>query len=303
MNLPISLNEWREGGEHFNYRGHEIFFRRGGDWSDPRKPVLLLVHGFPTASYDWIHQWEVLSEQFRLATLDLIGFGFSAKPADYDYSIMDQADLIESFLDRLGVALYHVLAHDYGDTVAQELLARCIERAAADTPCASILSVCFLNGGLFPEQHRATFTQRLLNGPFGPLVSRLMTRNRFEAGFCEVFGPDTKPDKAELDDFWSLVDANGGMRPIGHKLISYIGERRANRDRWVGALQISPVPLRVIDGALDPVSGAHMVAHYRKLVPDPDTVLLGHVGHYPQWEAPKEVLDAFMKFQSDIVNV
>ena len=60
--------------------------------------------------------------------------------------------------------------------------------------------------------------------------------------------------------------------------------------------------MRVIDGALDPVSGAHMVEHYQNLVPNPDTVLIGHVGHYPQWEAPGEVLDAFMKFQSDLVN-
>lgn len=302
MTLPISLNEWREGGEHFNYRGHEIFFRRGGAWDDPRKPVLLLIHGFPTASYDWIHQWHRLSAGYRLATLDLIGFGFSDKPADYDYSIVDQADLIETFLDRLGIARFHILAHDYGDTVAQELLARCIARTGADSPCAQILSVCFLNGGLFPEQHRATVTQRLLNSFAGPLVSGLMTRKRFEKGFSEVFGPETKPAREDLDAFWALVDAKGGMKPIGHKLIGYIGERRENRERWVGALQANAVPMRVIDGALDPVSGAHMVEHYRKLVPEPDTVLIEQVGHYPQWEAPAEVLDAFEKFQSDLVN-
>ena len=43
-------------------------------------------------------------------------------------------------------------------------------------------------------------------------------------------------------------------------------DRITHRERWVGALQNSPVPLKVIDGALDPVSGMHMAEHYQKLV-------------------------------------
>jgi len=296
--IPVPLETWREAGSYFGYRGHQIFHRTGGDWSDASRPVLLLIHGFPTASWDWAHQWEALCERFRVAALDMIGFGFSDKPADYEYSIQDQADLHLTYLDRLGAGSCHILAHDYGDTVAQELLARHIDCQESGCPGAQILSICFLNGGLFPEQHRATFTQRLLHSPAGPLVSRLMTRKRFEKGFCEVFGPDTRPGAGELDDFWTLVNANGGMTRIGHKLIRYIAERRATRERWVGALQNSPVPLRVIDGALDPVSGRHMVEHYRKLIPDPDTVLIETAGHYPQLEAPRAVLDAFLDFHS-----
>jgi pimeloyl-ACP methyl ester carboxylesterase len=301
MNLPISLEAWRAAGSSFDYRGHEIFVRTGGDWGS-HAPVLVLIHGFPTASWDWLHQWDALCERYRVAALDMIGFGFSDKPRDYVYSIMDQADLFEVWLDSLGVTEAHILAHDYGDTVAQELLARHIERATDGSAGLKLQSVCFLNGGLFPEQHRATFTQRLLHSPLGGLVSSMMTRARFEKGISEVFGPNTQPSQEEFDAFWTLVTEKGGMPAIGHKLIRYIAERRANRDRWVGALVDSPVPLRVIDGGLDPVSGAHMVAHYETLIPNPDTVLLDHVGHWPQLEAPREVLDAFLDFQSRIVK-
>jgi pimeloyl-ACP methyl ester carboxylesterase len=301
MSLPISLEAWRAAGSSFDYRGHEIFVRTGGDWSSDA-PVLVLIHGFPTASWDWLHQWDALCARYRVATLDMIGFGFSDKPRDYAYSIMDQADLFEAWLDHLGVTDAHILAHDYGDTVAQELLARHIECAADGSAGLKLQSVCFLNGGLFPEQHRATFTQRLLHSPLGGVVSSMMTRSRFEKGLSEVFGPNTQPSQQEFDAFWTLVTEKGGMPAIGHKLIRYITERRANRDRWVGALVDSPVPLRVIDGGLDPVSGAHMAAHYEKLIPNPDTVLLDHVGHWPQLEAPREVLDAFLDFQSRIVK-
>jgi pimeloyl-ACP methyl ester carboxylesterase len=301
MTLPISLDDWHLAGSSFTYRGHEIFVQTGGDWASD-KPVLVLIHGFPTASWDWAHQWTALCERYRVATLDMIGFGFSDKPRDYAYAIMDQADLFEAWLSKLGVSQAHVLAHDYGDTVAQELLARHIEREAGGTPGLKLQSVCYLNGGLFPEQHRATFTQRLLHSPVGPLVSSLMTRTRFEKGLSEVFGPHTQPSREVVDGFWTLATQKGGMPAIGHKLIRYIAERRQNRDRWVGALINSPVPVRVIDGALDPVSGAHMVAHYKSLIPNPDTVLIEDVGHWPQLEAPERVLDAFLDFQSGIVN-
>ncbi len=301
MTLPISLDDWQAAASRFTYHGHEIFVRTGGNWRS-EAPVLVLIHGFPTASWDWAHQWEELCERYRVATLDMIGFGFSDKPRDYAYSIMDQADLFEAWLTHLKVSEAHILAHDYGDTVAQELLARHIERAADGGDGVALQSVCFLNGGLFPEQHRATFTQRLLHSPIGGLVSALMTRRRFEKGLSEVFGPYTRPSQEEIDGFWRLATEKGGMPAIGHKLIRYIAERRAHRDRWVGALIDSPIPLRVIDGGLDPVSGAHMVAHYRALIPDPDTVLLDHVGHWPQLEAPREVLDAFLDFQSGIVK-
>ena len=73
-------------------------------------------------------------------------------------------------------------------------------------------------------------------------------------------------------------------------------ERRRHRERWVGALQTTVVPLRVIDGLEDPVSGAHMVARYRELVPHPDVVELDGIGHYPQVEDPQGVVRAFLAF-------
>jgi pimeloyl-ACP methyl ester carboxylesterase len=61
-------------------------------------------------------------------------------------------------------------------------------------------------------------------------------------------------------------------------------------------MQTTRVPLRLVNGPDDPVSGAHMVARYRELIPAPDTVSLPGIGHYPQVEAPSAVLDAFLQF-------
>lgn len=296
----MSLREWQAAGQSFDWKGHKIFTIKAGDWSDTTKPVLCLIHGFPTASWDWANQWQALSERFRVAALDMIGFGFSEKPTGYAYSIMDQADLHEAWLATLGVEHYHILAHDYGDTVTQELLARHIDREHSGEAGLRIDSVIFLNGGLFPEQLRPTLNQHILNSPLGGLFARLMSRKRFGTGFNEVFGPDTKLGEAELDQYWSLLNTNGSIKTIGHRLIKYIGERSTHRARWVGALQTNSVPMRVIDGALDPVSGVHMVDHYKTLVANPDCIVLDDVGHYPQLEAPDQVLNAVLDFYSHL---
>ena len=284
---------WREAGRAHAHRGHETFYAERA--RDPRADTaLLLIHGFPTSSYDWHKVWDALGQRFgRVLAPDMMGFGYTAKPPDYAYSIMDQADLHEALLAHLGVKRVHLLAHDYGDTVAQELLARHLDRRGGGGP--EILSCVLLNGGLFPETHHARAIQKLLLTPLGPLLSALMSRRSFDRSFAAVFGANTQPTAQELSDFWALLERDGGKR-LMHKLIRYIPERRANRERWVGALQQTRVPLRVIDGADDPVSGAHMVARYRELVPKPDTVVLPGIGHYPQVEDPEGVLRAFFDF-------
>jgi pimeloyl-ACP methyl ester carboxylesterase len=290
----MTLDEWRAGGRTFDYRAHAIFHR-----DDGAGPALVCVHGFPTASFDWHRLWPRLTAGWRVIAPDMLGFGFSAKPRPYAYSILDQATLHEALLAHLGVERVVLLAHDYGDTVAQELLARCLDRQAAGTPGLAIRGVCFLNGGLFPEAHRARFIQKLLASPFGPLLSRLANEASFGKSFAAVFGARTQPSPAQLRDFWTLVRHGGGAR-IGHLLIRYIDERRRHRERWVGALRRATVPLRLIDGTDDPVSGRHMADRYREVVPAPDVVLLEGIGHYPQIEDPDAVWHAFAAFAATL---
>ena len=283
LSPPVSPAEWRRAGDHHDWRGHRIFHRVGGA-GEP----LLLIHGFPTSSWDWARLWAPLTARFRVLALDLIGFGFSAKPRRFAYSIVTQADLVEAFLAREGVARYRLVAHDYGVSVAQELLARHRDGRAVATPVA----VCLLNGGLFPESHRPLVTQRLLASPIGPLVARVSSYRTFAAAFRRIAG-DRPPDEAELRALWSILDEGDG-KAVLPALMGYIAERRRHRTRWVTALIEARVPVRLIDGLADPVSGAHLVARYRELVPSPDVVELPGVGHYPQLEAPAAVLAAIV---------
>ena len=284
--MSDSLEIWRRKGGSFSYQGNEIFVRSAGEKT---APVLLLIHGFPTASWDFAPLWEGLAIRWRVLALDMLGFGFTAKPQGYPYSIAHQADLIEAYLRAESVTEYHVLAHDYGDTVAQELLAR-------DTVQPRVRSVCLLNGGIFPEAHRPLVIQRLLSSRVGPVVARLSSRKTLAMSMQRIFASQRPPTQSELDAFWALVE-HGNGRAVLADVSRYRQERRRMRSRWVGVLQTTAVPLRLIVGTADPIAGAAMACRYRQLVPRPDVVELANVGHYPQIEAPEEVLRAYGDFR------
>ena len=284
--MDALLRQWQAAGRRFEYQGRAVFYRDEG-----QGPVLLCLHGYPTSSWDWHRIWPLLADRYRLIAADMLGFGFSDKPRDYDYSIAGQATLHEQLLASLGIGETHVLAHDYGDTVAQELLARHQGRLQSGAPGLRLRTVSLLNGGLFPETHRARQIQKLLRSPLAPLLLRLFDQRAFRRNMKALFGPATQPDDADLARFWALIEHNGGRANMG-RLLHYIGERKLHRERWVGALVGASVPLRLIAGMDDPVSGAHMVQRYRQLVPRADVVHLPGIGHYPQWEAAARVAES-----------
>lgn len=286
MALSETFTSWYQNGESFHFGDYPIFYKDEGAGD-----VLLCLHGFPTASWDWVHIWEQLTSHFRVIAPDMLGYGYSAKPRGHNYTIHEQADLHEALLTHLGIEKFHILAHDYGDTVTQELLAR-----HQENPTFDIQSVCLLNGGLFSETHRPRPIQQLLLLPIlGSLITLFYNRNSFGRQFSAIFGANSQPTENELDDFWQLIEKDSGQR-VMNKLIHFIPERTAYRERWVGALQNNTIPLKVINGVDDPVSGEHMVERYLELMPDANITRLEGIGHYPQVEAPEKTVDAYFEF-------
>lgn len=226
----------------------------------------------------------------------MLGFGLSDKPADHHYSLLEQADLLTDVLQLQDISNCHVLAHDYGNSVVQEMLYR-QQQGELDT---RLLSICWLNGGLFAESHRPLVAQRLLKSPLGPLFVRLMGKGAFSRSLKRIFGPDTAPESSAVDVLWWLLGYQQGRRVLP-RLLHYLDERRMYRDRWVRAMQHTDILLGFINGHHDPISGEHMLQRFQTLLPEAYTARLA-VGHYPQIEAPQQVLSAYQGFVSDIMS-
>ncbi|ATL66305.1 alpha/beta fold hydrolase [Nocardia terpenica] len=287
--MDAELEQWRSGGRYFDYLGFDVFFRVEGDG-----PVLLLIHGYPFNSWDWAPIWGALTRRFTVMAPDMLGMGFSDKPVAYEYTVLDHADMHEALLAHLGVQSCHIVAHDIGVSVAQEMLARHDSGGQSYGRCG-IESITWLNGGLFNEVYAPRLVQTLLSRtPLGALASRyqrvLMSRAVLARSIDEMFGAATKPSPRLVTQFDQILGFNDGKR-VSHKVGRFVNDRYVHRNRWVRAMRETTVPMRFIDGPADPNSGRHMADRYRQVIPDPDVVLLDDgIGHWPQIEAPEAVL-------------
>lgn len=281
--LTDRVLSWQARGEDAEFRGQRIHvFRQQG-----AGPLLLLLHGFPSSSYDWRL---LLGERPGLDVLafDFLGFGLSAKPREHDYSLFWQADLTEELVRRHGGGReVFVLAHDMGTSVANELMARDLE-GRLEMKVAGIL---LFNGSMVLEKASPTPAQKLLRSPLGPLVARLSSERFFRHQFGSVFSAAHPLSDEEAADQWSLVCHNGG-RALGHRLVSYMDQREEHAERWHGAIRDWPGDLRLAWGMLDPVATTDVLAALQELRPNVPVHELPELAHYPQLEDPHQLAEA-----------
>ncbi len=292
----LNSTEWLAKGKFFEFQKHQIFYINEG-----RGYHLILLHGFPTSSWDYSKIFAGLSRHFNTFAIDFLGFGYSSKPKNHQYSIAEQTDIVENFIVKNALKRVKFVFHDYAVSVGQEILARHFESADRKY---EIDGAVFLNGGLIPRLHRPTFTQKLLTYPIlGALLTKLMDQKKFEKAFSEVFGPNTKPNQKELNTLWKLILYPGKIK-LGHKLLHYIKDRKENQERWVGVLTKTDVPLLFINGGSDPVSGRHLIEEIEKMpIKNAKIIKWDEIGHYPQWENPEECFQEIYNFFKKLSTV
>lgn len=93
--------------------GVKIFYRQAGD---PEKPVLLLLHGFPSASHMFRDLIPLLADHFHLVAPDLPGFGQSDMPdrKTFAYTFDHIAHVIGRFTEVIGLKKFAIYVFDYG---------------------------------------------------------------------------------------------------------------------------------------------------------------------------------------------
>jgi len=110
--------------------GIPIFYREAGPAD---APVLLLLHGFPTSSFQYRELIPRLADNFRVIAPDFPGFGFTEVPAarNYKYTFDAMANTILAFTDTLRLARYALYIFDYGAPTGLRLAMAHPERVSA----------------------------------------------------------------------------------------------------------------------------------------------------------------------------
>jgi pimeloyl-ACP methyl ester carboxylesterase len=110
--------------------GVSVFYREAGA---PDAPVVLLLHGFPTSSFQYRELIPRLADRYRVIAPDLPGFGFTEVPAqrNYHYSFDALAKTIEAFTEALELKRYALYVFDYGAPTGFRLAMAHPERVTA----------------------------------------------------------------------------------------------------------------------------------------------------------------------------
>ena len=283
------LAAWRARGREVEVLGRRLFCVDAG----PRdgEPICVL-HGFPSSSLDFHRVLDRLTESHRVVLHDHLGFGLSDKPESYSYSLVEQAEYAAALWRELGITGGHLVAHDYGTSIATELLAR-RERGMLDFAPRSLT---LANGSVLIELAGLRLSQRIARSPLlGPAFGRLVFAGYFKRVMRRLWGDPSRVIEADLEAMWRGIVYRGGRYRV-HQLSGYIDERYRFRERWVGALRRLDIPALVLWARRDPVAVPAIGRGLADRIPGARLVWLDRLGHYPMLEDPEAWAGALVGF-------
>lgn len=283
----MAIVTWKAAGQSIDVEGDSMFVVDTGRGQE----TIVILHGYPTSSYDYRAVLPMLSRRFRVVIHDHLGFGLSDKPVDYSYSLIEQADRALLLWMKLGIKNAHLVAHDYGTSVATEIIAR---RNLGFEP-VKLNSLTLCNGSVHIELARLRLIQKLLrNKTLGPLIARLSSKRIFRKNMRELWFDKSKLPEDEIDAMWELLTMNDGKSALP-RITQYLRERELYWHRWVGALKKSNLKSNILWGNNDPITGGDIARVHHAEMPGSKLRILDNIGHYPMIENPelwaRELLD------------
>ncbi len=283
----MNTEQWKSLGTFHTVLGKQVFVVDKGTATK----TMVILHGYPTSSYDYWMVLDKLSQSYRVIVHDHVGFGFSDKPIDYSYSLIEQAEVALVLWKSLNLQEVTILAHDYGTSVATEILARSQNCSIS----LNINTLIFCNGSIHIELAQLRIIQKLLkNRTLGPIVARLANEQTFVRNMKNIWYDKSKANIEEFKEMWQLLIRDNG-RKVLPLITQYIQERYTYWHRWIGALKQTEIPIKIVWATEDPVAVKTIALKLHEEILMSELHLLEKTGHYPMLENPDEWLALVLK--------
>jgi len=290
---PEPLKTWVDEGHYRTFEGLQVFVHSSGPKPKDGRGVLI-VHGYPGSSWDWQGVAAVADKKARVVVPDMLGFGHSATPLTGTYkenfSLMRQADLYESIAKQEGLTNVILVAHDMGQTVGAELMARHDEGSLS----FKISHAIIVNGSTIMDLiQMRPFQVEALKKPDQALTEH-GDFAEWREEFRGTFSKEHAASEETLDIMAAQIFANDGDL-VMVQMLYYLNERNENYNRWVGALTgFHSAPMSVYWGLQDPVALEPMVNRIKAWRPVTDVYKMPDVGHWPSIEVPDRIGKAIL---------
>ena len=286
--------KWRRDGSYILSPYGKIFTKDLGEGEN-----ILLLHGYPSNSYDYFPL--SLGLKNRLLFIDLLGFGYSDKPRNINYTYKIQTDIVENYLQQKKINELFIVAHDYGVTIAQELLARSIDNNNTHSNYFKIKGIIIISGGLFPEYHKSSISEQITKSSLGEYFDKWIGKDRYLKNLLELYNINKRPSSYELEELWKIINYQEGSK-LSHKLIYFHKDREYNYKRYITPLNNKFIPTIVIEGADDPNLDYAEIDKYQEITDKEKIFILDNTGHFPHIESYKEVINIINNFIISIVK-
>lgn len=255
-----------------------------------RGPVVLLVHGTPSWSFEWRHVIDDLARDHRVIAPDHLGFGLSSKPYRVDggdglpLAPRDHAERLAALVEHLDLRDVTLVVHDFGGPIGLPLALAGESR---------VVRVVLLNTWMWSNQGERGLARvdRMVRGAIGRfLYLRLNASPRWilPAAFGKSFRLEAHVHRHYLAPFSARFER---AAPYALARALY-GDNDWYASLWDRRAELAKVPLTIVWGEKDPAFGARHLARWMEALPTADVVRLPTVGHFPAEEAPDAVVRA-----------
>ncbi|MGI9294543.1 MAG: alpha/beta fold hydrolase [Pseudomonadales bacterium] len=293
--MPKCIEDWVAQGQYIKFNEHSVFVHASGPKG---KEGVLVVHGYPGSSWDFAEVVGPVSKKTRIVVPDMIGFGHSDTPLKGtfkdNFSLLKQADLYEDVAAKEGLETVILVAHDMGQTVGLELMARQEENKLPFRIKHAIL----LNGSTIVDLIDTTPGQeKNIKAPDRALKED-PPREEWYKDLDPTYGAKLHSKegavKAAIECQVAQIYAKDGAKVMGN-IVKYLLERKEFYDRWVGTFTgFHSAPMTVLWGLDDPVAKEVMADRVKAWRPETDLYKLEGIGHWPSIEAPEVIADAIL---------
>lgn len=283
---------WADAAGRLTHAAHSRFAEVDGlrvhyqEFGEKNNPTLLLIHGFTASTYVWRTVAPVFAERgFHVVAVDLIGFGYSSKPAWFDYTIAAQARIVARLLNRLGIGRAGIVGSSYGGAVAATLAldyAEAVEKlilvdavsndAPKNHPLLKLARVRGLGEILSPffiDSKR--FMRRRMRGTFHTANHHLITEDRIESLLRPLHAAD------------------------GHRSVLQTG-RKWDADRIARDAQFINQPTLIVWGENDTVIPVSDGEKLHEEILRSRLVVFKNCGHVPQEEKADDFVEVVSEF-------
>jgi pimeloyl-ACP methyl ester carboxylesterase len=262
--------------------GTRVHYQEAGE---REVPATVLIHGFASSTLVWSEVLlQLASEGFRVIVPDLLGFGYSDKPHNGQYTIEGQARMIIGLLDRLGIEKANLVGSSYGGAVAASCALDYPERVAT----------LALVGAVTNNEPTRNLLLRLFGSPLvGDVVSPLLigSRSLLRLRMKRVYDRHS----------WVLDDrrVEARHRPLRaastHRAIIQT-VRRWDAERIGRDAHLITQPTLLIWGETDPEVPLSNGERLRSKIKDSRLIVFRNCGHLPHEEYPLGFTEVISEF-------